>query len=185
MHISPGNGHSRPESGRNRGWSAALGVTLAAILGAAGTASAAIRSAAIVGQSQPGASEAGEANLRLPDLSTRAVSGHGWTQAADVRTAVLRAGAGIWHGDLRGTEESAGPPQHARNIRADLRDLQNLSDHAGQIPDAAVGVHRRGDRAVFRRAAKCDPLVRTCLSFLRSACWALREATAWRGSAFE
>ncbi len=84
----------------------------------------------------------------------RAIFRNRWAQAADVRNAVLRAGAGIWHGDLCGTEESAGAPQHAGNIGADLRDLQDLPDHAGQVPDAAVGVYCRGDRAVFRRAAE-------------------------------
>ena len=50
-------------------------------------------------------------------------------------------------------EEPAGAPLDARDLRADLRDLQDLSDHAGQVHPDPRGVHRRDHGVLLRRAA--------------------------------
>src|SRR5579872_5898064 len=79
-------------------------------------------------------------------------SGHGRAQAADHRNSVLRFWIDLWTDHLQPLEEPAGAPLDARGLRADLRDLQNLSVHAGQVLALSLGVHCGRDRAVFRRA---------------------------------
>ena len=108
---------------------------------------------------------------------------HRRPQAADVRNSVLRVRADFRHEHLRGLEESAGAPLDAGSFRADLRDLQDVPDHAGQVPDAAVGVHRRHDRPVLRRAAEIRSVAGGDDSRVQRA-GNRREATAWRGSEF-
>ncbi len=45
-----------------------------------------------------------------------------------------------------------------RDLRADLRDLQDLPDHAGQVHPDPLGLHRRHQRHLLRRAAaNVDP----------------------------
>jgi len=60
-------------------------------------------------------------------------------QVAPFRHPVLHLRPSVRPGDLFAPEKSAGAPVHARNFGPDLRNLQNLSHYAGQVPDAARG----------------------------------------------
>jgi hypothetical protein len=55
--------------------------------------------------------------------------------------------------DFRAAAAPSGASLDARDLRADLRDLQDLPDHAGQVHPAARAVHRRRHRPLLRRAA--------------------------------
>ena len=93
-------------------------------------------------RSQPAASRSQFGQLSRDDGS----------QPAADRPALLRLRVGVWAGDLHAAQERSRPPLDARNLRADLRNLQNLSDHAGQIHPGAVGVYRRHYYCVLRMA---------------------------------
>ena len=56
-------------------------------------------------------------------------------------------------GHLHAAEEPAGPQVDAGDLRADLRDLQDLPDHAGQVHPDPRAVHRRDHGVLLRRAA--------------------------------
>jgi len=51
-------------------------------------------------------------------------------------------------------------------LRADLRDLQNLSHHAGKVPDDLVDVYRRRDRHVLRLARSCGNRLRSLYTII-------------------
>ena len=53
-------------------------------------------------------------------------------------------------------------------LRADLRDLQDLPDHAGQVHPDPRGVHRRHHRPLLRRAAALRPAVKVAIILLFS-----------------
>ena len=109
---------------------------------------------AAVTQAQPAPeSVGGEANLKLPDLSSvtfLGIDGH-----TLLLFGILFCVFGLAFGLTIYTqaEKFARASLHARDFRTDLRNLQNLPDHAGQVPAAAGSFHRRGHRALFRRAA--------------------------------
>ena len=87
----------------------------------------------------------------------RDVPGHQRADAPDGRPARVRAGARVRHDDLHAPQEHAGPPLDARDLGADLRDLQDLPDHAGQVHPPARGLHRRDHAVLLRRAAAFQP----------------------------
>ena len=77
----------------------------------------------------------GEANLVLPDLDQAVVLRRNRrTHPADGRTRCLRARPGFRPRDVQASAQSAGACVDARDLGADLRDLQNVPDHAGQVP---------------------------------------------------
>ena len=96
----------------------------------------------------------GEANLVLPDLSTvdfRGINGRTLLMGGLVVCAL-----GLLFGLMTFTQLK-NLPVHAsmlRGLGADLRDLQDLSDHAGQVHPASswVFIARRSSRAVLRLA---------------------------------
>ena len=88
----------------------------------------------------------GEANLVLPDLGAGRLPGDQRPHAADGRPGRLRARPALRPGHLHAAEEPAGAPVDARDLRADLRDLQDLSDHAGQVHPDPRALHRRDHR---------------------------------------
>ena len=103
---------------------------------------------------QPGA-----ARPRQRDVPRR----HRRAHAAARRPGRLRARPGLRAGDLHAAEEPAGPRLDARNLRADLRDLQDLSDHPGQVHPDPRALHRRRSSCstsacccTSRRSAVCD-----------------------------
>ncbi len=105
----------------------------------------------------------------------------------DDRPAVLRRRPVVRPGHLCAVEELAGPSHHARNLRADLRDLQNLPHHPGQVHSRALGVHRGHHLAVLRlpgagtgQIHRGHPAHHSAFS----ASSASPAATAWRGSEF-
>src|SRR5580692_3009235 len=104
-----------------------------------------------------GADRAGNAGRRSESKVAGSIFGefsrNRWAQAFVVWHFVLRVRASVWPGDLHQAEKPAGASRDARDLRIDLRDLQNLPDHAGEIPAVAGSVYRRGDRVVLRRAA--------------------------------
>ena len=131
-------------------------------------------------QEQPacrGRSEPGAARSRAGR-----VPGHQRPHAADGRTRGLRARA--WPSAWSSTpaEEPAGAPVDARDLRADLRDLQDLPDHAGQVHPAPRALHRRDHGVLLRRAAALRA-GRRSRSSCSSAWSASPAATASRGSA--
>ena len=94
----------------------------------------------------------GEANLQLPDLSSVSFLGMNGTSLLTDRPALLRLRTAVRPGDLHAAEEPAGSSLHARNLRADLRDLQDLPGHAGQVHDDPVGFHRGHHPCLLRLA---------------------------------
>ena len=58
--------------------------------------------------------------------------------------------------DVLPPPQSARPSVDARGLRADLRDVQNVSRHAGQVHPAARAVHRRRDGDLLRLAAAAE-----------------------------
>ena len=106
----------------------------------------------IAALAQPAHEVGGEASLKLPDLSQVSFLGIDGHKLAADRHSVLRLRPGLRPDHLHPPEESAGASLHARNLRTDLRDLQDLSGHPGQVPAAPVALHRRHHRALFRRA---------------------------------
>ncbi len=136
---------------------------------------------------QPEHAGGGEANLVLPDLTTVQFFRHERACPSDDRIAFLRRRPVVRPGHLCAVEELAGPSQHARNLRTDLRNLQNLSDHAGQVHHAALGLHRGHHLAVLRMAGAGTRKIDrgyACRSSCCSRSSASRAATAWRGSEF-
>ena len=92
----------------------------------------------------------GEASLVLPDLSTVELSRHRRPHAADGRPRGVRGRAAVRPDGLHSAEEPARARVDARGVRADLRDVQDVPDHAGQVHPDSVGVHRRCCRPVLR-----------------------------------
>ena len=87
-----------------------------------------------------------------PGSLTVPVPGRGGPDAAAGRPGRLRPRPALRPGDLLPAEEPARAPVHARDLRADLRDLQDLPDHPGQVHPAPGSVHRRHHRALLRGA---------------------------------
>ena len=101
-----------------------------------------------------GAAESGEANLKLPDLSSvqfMGIDGHRL-----LLVGIVFCILGLVFGLVSYTRLKNLPVHKSmlRNFRADLRDVQNLPVHPGQVHSAAGSVHRRGDRSLFRRTAE-------------------------------
>ena len=94
----------------------------------------------------------------------------------------LRARPAVRPGDLHAAEEPAGARVDARDLRADLRDLQDLPDHAGQVHPDPRALHRRHHRVLLRRAAALRA-VQGRRSSCSSAWSASPAATASPGSA--
>ena len=89
------------------------------------------------------------------DPRPRPVAGgrHEWPDPAHAGARRLRAGAGVRSGHLRAAQEHARAPVDAGDLRADLRDLQDVPDHAGQVHPAARGLHRDHHDPVLRLPA--------------------------------
>ena len=105
---------------------------------------------------------------------------------ADDRHPVLHLRTGFRPHHLHPPAQDAGASFHARDLRADLRDLQDLPGHPGQVPADPVALHRRHHRALLRLAVAGTRTSRSrspCPSFCCSAWSESRAATAWRGSA--
>ena len=94
----------------------------------------------------------GEASLVLPDLSTvdfRGINGRTLLMGGLVVCAL-----GLLFGLMTFTQLK-NLPVHAsmlRGVGADLRDLQDLPDHAGQVHPDPLGLHRRDHRRLLRLA---------------------------------
>ena len=104
---------------------------------------------------QPAAEETGgEAALKLPDLSSVSfllgMDGH---RMLLIGLLFCVFGLGFGMVILHAPEEPAGASLHARDLGADLRNLQDLPDHAGQVHADSVGIHRGHHRSLLRRAA--------------------------------
>ena len=95
---------------------------------------------------------------------------------------VSRRGHPVRSGHPQSAQEPAGARVDARDLRADLRDLQDLPGHPGQVHRHPRNLHRRRDRPVFRRAARASSRCASSSS-CSSASSAFSAATAWRGSA--
>ena len=107
---------------------------------------------------EPGHRPGGEVEHRAARPAGRAISSSGPRRAHDLLllglvVCVARAGSSAWSSSL----QLKNLPVHARcgDLRADLRDLQDVPDHAGQVHAAAGAVHRRGHRRLLRRPARC------------------------------
>ena len=76
----------------------------------------------------------GEANLVLPDLGQTDVGGYNGRSLLMIGLVVSFAGILFGLGHPEPAEEHARAPVDARDLGADLRDLQDLPDHAGPVP---------------------------------------------------
>ena len=97
----------------------------------------------VAAMAEPGVEPAGEAGLKLPDLS--AVFFHGINGHKLLLIGLVLCALGLLFGLAIYMQLKNLPVHRAmlRNLRADLRDLQDLSGHAGQVPADPVGLHRR------------------------------------------
>ena len=104
------------------------------------------QTAAPVEQHRPG----GEANLVLPDMSSVTFLG-GITGYTLLALGLVVCAAGLLFGLVIYTQlkNLPGAPRHARDLRADLRDLQDLPGHAGQVHPRARAVHRRRSSSLY------------------------------------
>ncbi len=98
----------------------------------------------------------GEANLILPDLNSAQFLGVGGHTLLLVGLVVSVLGLLFGLVIYAQLKKHAGPQVHARSLRADLRDLQDVPDPAGQVPDDPVALHRRDHAAVLRLARSHD-----------------------------
>ena len=73
---------------------------------------------------------------------------------AQLRPARVPARVGVRSGQLQPAQEAACAPLHARDLGADLRDLQDLPGHPGQVHPVSRSVHRGHHHRVLRRAAR-------------------------------
>ena len=98
----------------------------------------------------------GEANLKLPDLASVELPRrrHQRLGPARHRPRRLRGRPGLRPARLGAPEGAAGAQVDARDLRADLRDLQDLPDDAGQVHRGPLGLHRRHHR---RSTSACSP----------------------------
>ena len=114
-------------------------MTASALFAAAVNASAALAQSRQATTHQPG----GEANLMMPDLVAGRVPGHRRPHPAAVWAGHLRSGLVFGLVIYQQFEEPARARVDARDLGADLRDLQDLPDHAGQVHPHPRSVHRR------------------------------------------
>ncbi len=96
--------------------------------------------------SEPGAPRPVAGPVRLPRQPRRA---HPPESGVDRHAGRLR----LRPRDLRAAAAAPGASFDARDLRADLRNLQDLPDHPGQVHSPAGAVHRLGDRPLLRRPA--------------------------------
>ena len=101
---------------------------------------------------RPAEDAAGEAGLKLPDLSQVTFLGIDGHKLLLFGIVICIFGLLFGMAIFTQAKKPAGAPIHARNFRTDLRNLQNLPNHARQVPAPLVGVHRHCHRAVFRHA---------------------------------
>ena len=93
----------------------------------------------------------GEANLKIPPLDQVQFLGMNGRTLLMLGLVVCVLGLVFGLVDLHAAQEPAGAPVDARDLRADLRDLQDLPDHAGQVHPDPRGLHRRDHRRLLRR----------------------------------
>ena len=94
----------------------------------------------------------GEANLVLPDLGTVDFHGINGRTLLMSGLVVCLGGLAVRPRDLHAAQEPAGPQVDAGHLRADLRDLQDVSHHAGQVHPPPRDLHRRDHGDLLRRA---------------------------------
>ena len=129
----------------------------------------------------------GEANLKLPDLSQ--VNFLGMDGHSLLIVGIIFCFFGLMFG-LAIYVQLKNLPVHRsmlRDLRTDLRDLQNLPGHAGQIHSCCCGLSSRSSSSLYFGWLAPVPENRYALRCRSSCCsaWsASRAATAWRGSAF-
>jgi hypothetical protein len=112
---------------------------------------------AVLGISPAWAQEAGHASeidLILPDLSQVMMMGTNGRTLLLGGLVVCLIGLGLRPVDLHPVARHAGPQVDARDQRADLRDLQDVSDHAGQVHPRPRAVHRHGHGRLLLAAAR-------------------------------
>src|SRR5439155_9293699 len=78
---------------------------------------------------------------------------HQWSDAAEGRLADRATWYDFWTGNLPKTEEPAGSFFDARDFRADLRDVQDISSDARPVPDDPRDLYRGLHRFLFRLPA--------------------------------
>ena len=129
---------------------------------------------------------AGEASLKLPDLSSVNFLGMDWPQDTADRHPLLLLRTAVRTGDLHAAQEPAGPPLDARDLRTHLRNLQDLPDYPRQVHShpwafiAVVIVAYFGWLAPVpgKPVGVTLPII-LCFSLIGIA-----AATEWRGSVF-
>ena len=132
---------------KTRLWIAAMLAVLAVAAGAVTLgASAAPTDQAPAPASQPATPHGGEANLKLPDLSLVSFLGVPGNTLLSFGLGVCVLGLIF---GLVINNQLKNMPVHrvdARDLRADLRDVQDLPDPAGQVPADSRAFHRRDHR---------------------------------------
>ena len=128
-----------------------LGRLMAKIVAGGG---ALILSLMAAGAARAQESAGGEANLKLPDLSQVQFLGRGWPQIAAVGDPVSAFSDCAFGMTIYVRLKNLPVHRSMREISELIYETcKTYLINAGQIPVAAVGVHRGGDRAVLRRAA--------------------------------
>ena len=116
-------------------------------------APAVAQTAAPASPAAPAHAGGGEASLRMPDVGAIELMGVNGRTLLVARAWGVRAGVPVRTGDFPARPELARPPVDARDLGADLRDLQDIPDHPGEVPPDPRDLHRPHHRALFRRPA--------------------------------
>ena len=125
----------------------------ALLLGAMMAAPAVVSAQPATQAQAPAAHGGGEANLVLPDLST--VDFNGISGPTLLMGGIGVCILGLLFGLMTFTQLKNLPVHalDARGVRADLRDVQDLSHHAGQVHPDPRALHRRDHGVLLRRPA--------------------------------
>ena len=128
------------------------------------------------------ARQRGGAQAARPRAASRSSASPG-TPCCSFGLVVCVLGHGLRPGDLHAAQEPAGAPLDARDLGADLRDLQDLPDHPGQVHPDPLGCsspRSSSSTSASCGTSRCDQRAH----HPRSSAWsASPAATAWPGSA--